>query len=61
MVCRWRQRTTGFVDSFDNYIFNVWIGKVDKSELMGTISAMSIDELNEKTFNFISEFQEKTA
>ena len=48
-----------FTDSFDNHIFNVRIGRIDKSELMGTISADNNDELNEKIFLLIEQHQEK--
>jgi hypothetical protein len=51
-----RDETTGqfvFVDSFDNHEFNVRIGSLRDSRLLGTVSADSSEVLNAKLRDII--------
>ncbi|EKZ8663143.1 hypothetical protein ACUNB4_000751 [Vibrio alginolyticus] len=47
-----------FVDSFDNKNFDVRLGNISESELIGSISAKSDSELNSKLEELYRSFME---
>ena len=47
-----------FVDSFDNENFDVRLGNISESELIGSISAKSDSELNSKLEELYRSFME---
>lgn len=52
-----RDTNTGryvFVDSFDNVEFNVRLGTIEESRILGTVVAHSDEALNKKLFELVA-------
>jgi len=49
-----------FVDSFDNHEFEVRIGSTDESVSMGSVTATSDDELNNKILELVEKYKENS-